>query len=129
MRDVRQLSELLRATGDWTVAGLGSYGQQRAERLRRIRRVSRTFAALMTTLTADGRAGVVVTTRPRELAETTSGWHSARSGSARTAFSRGVLRSAPRIATGLTSITHESRLTESDNLRVASWVTRARLNK
>jgi hypothetical protein len=29
MRDVRQLSELLLATGDWTVAGLGPYGQQR----------------------------------------------------------------------------------------------------
>ena len=56
MRDVRQLSELLLATGDWTVAALRPYGQQRAERLRRMRRVSRTFAALMTTFTADGRA-------------------------------------------------------------------------
>jgi 2-polyprenyl-6-methoxyphenol hydroxylase-like FAD-dependent oxidoreductase len=56
MRDVRQLSELLLATGDWTVAALRPYGQQRAERLRRMRRVSRTFAVLMTTFTADGRA-------------------------------------------------------------------------
>jgi menaquinone-9 beta-reductase len=56
MRDVRQLSELLLATGDWTVAALRPYGQQRAERLRRMRRVSLTFAALMTTFTADGRA-------------------------------------------------------------------------
>ncbi len=56
MRDVRQLSELLLATGDWTVAGLGPYGHQRAERLRRMRRVSRTFAALMTDFTAEGRA-------------------------------------------------------------------------
>ena len=56
MRDVRQLSELLLATGDWTVAGLGPYGQQRAERLRRMRRASRTYAALMTTFTADDRA-------------------------------------------------------------------------
>jgi menaquinone-9 beta-reductase len=56
MRDVRQLSELLLATGDWTAAALRPYGQQRAERLRRMRRVSRTFAALMTTFTADGRA-------------------------------------------------------------------------
>ena len=56
MRDVRQLSELLLATDDWTVAGLRPYGQQRAERLRRMRRVSRTFAALMTTFTTDGRA-------------------------------------------------------------------------
>jgi 2-polyprenyl-6-methoxyphenol hydroxylase-like FAD-dependent oxidoreductase len=56
MRDVRQLSELLLATDDWTPAGLRPYGQQRAERLRRMRRVSLTFAALMTTFTADGRA-------------------------------------------------------------------------
>jgi 2-polyprenyl-6-methoxyphenol hydroxylase-like FAD-dependent oxidoreductase len=56
MRDVRQLSELLLAAGDWTVAALRPYGQQRAERLRRMRRVSRTFAALMTTFTDDGRA-------------------------------------------------------------------------
>jgi 2-polyprenyl-6-methoxyphenol hydroxylase-like FAD-dependent oxidoreductase len=56
MRDVRQLAELLLCTDDWTVAALRPYGQQRAERLRRMRRVSRTFAALMTTFTADGRA-------------------------------------------------------------------------
>jgi 2-polyprenyl-6-methoxyphenol hydroxylase-like FAD-dependent oxidoreductase len=56
MRDVRQLSELLLGTDDWTVAALRPYGQQRAERLRRMRRVSRTFAALMTTFTPDGRA-------------------------------------------------------------------------
>jgi 2-polyprenyl-6-methoxyphenol hydroxylase-like FAD-dependent oxidoreductase len=56
MRDVRQLSELLLATDDWSVAGLRPYGLQRAERLRRMRRVSRTYAALMTTFTADGRA-------------------------------------------------------------------------
>jgi 2-polyprenyl-6-methoxyphenol hydroxylase-like FAD-dependent oxidoreductase len=56
MRDVRQLSELLLGTGDWTVAGLRAYGQQRAERLRRMRRVSRTYAALMTTFTVEGRA-------------------------------------------------------------------------
>jgi menaquinone-9 beta-reductase len=56
MRDVRQLSELLLTTGDWTVTALRPYGQQRAERLRRMRRVSATFAALMTTFTGDGRA-------------------------------------------------------------------------
>lgn len=56
MRDVRQLSELLLATDDWTVAGLRPYGHQRTERLRRMRRVSRTYAALMTTFTPDGRA-------------------------------------------------------------------------
>jgi 2-polyprenyl-6-methoxyphenol hydroxylase-like FAD-dependent oxidoreductase len=56
LRDVRQLSELLLATGDWTLAGLRPYGLQRAERLRRMRRVSTTFAALRTTFTADGRA-------------------------------------------------------------------------
>ena len=55
LRDVRQLSELLLTSGDWTVTGLRPYGQQRAERLRRMRRVSRTFAALMTTFTAAGR--------------------------------------------------------------------------
>jgi 2-polyprenyl-6-methoxyphenol hydroxylase-like FAD-dependent oxidoreductase len=56
LRDVRQLSELLLATDDWTMAGLRPYGEQRAERLRRMRRVSRTYAALMTTFTPDGRA-------------------------------------------------------------------------
>jgi menaquinone-9 beta-reductase len=56
LRDVRQLSELLLATGDWTMAGLRPYGQQRTERLRRMRRVSCTFAALMTDFTAEGRA-------------------------------------------------------------------------
>ena len=56
MRDARQLSDVLLGTGDWTAAGLRPYGQQRAERLRRMRRVSRTFAALMTDFTAEGRA-------------------------------------------------------------------------
>jgi 2-polyprenyl-6-methoxyphenol hydroxylase-like FAD-dependent oxidoreductase len=56
MRDVRQLSEVLLASGDWTVATLRQYGEQRAERLRRMRRVSTTFAALMTTFTDAGRA-------------------------------------------------------------------------
>jgi 2-polyprenyl-6-methoxyphenol hydroxylase-like FAD-dependent oxidoreductase len=56
MRDVRHLSELLLASGDWTVAALRPYGEQRAERLRRMRRVSKTFAALMTTFTDAGRA-------------------------------------------------------------------------
>jgi menaquinone-9 beta-reductase len=55
LRDVRQLSELLLASGDWTVAALYEYGQQRAERLRRMRRVSTTFATLMTTFTDTGR--------------------------------------------------------------------------
>jgi 2-polyprenyl-6-methoxyphenol hydroxylase-like FAD-dependent oxidoreductase len=56
MRDVRQLSESLSATEDWTVAALRPYCRQRAERLRRMRRVSRTFAALMTTFSNEGRA-------------------------------------------------------------------------
>jgi 2-polyprenyl-6-methoxyphenol hydroxylase-like FAD-dependent oxidoreductase len=56
MRDVRQLSELLLASGDWTMAALRPYGEQRAERLRRMHRVSKTFAALMTTFTDAGRA-------------------------------------------------------------------------
>ncbi len=56
LRDVRQLSGLLLASGDWTPATLRHYGEQRAERLRRMRRVSTTFAALMTTFTEAGRA-------------------------------------------------------------------------
>ena len=56
MCDVHRLSELLLASGDWTVATLRRYGEQRAERLRRMRRVSTTFAALMTTFTDAGRA-------------------------------------------------------------------------
>ena len=54
--DVRQLSELLLASNDWMALNLRPYGDQRAERLRRMRRVSKTFAALMTTFTAAGRA-------------------------------------------------------------------------
>src|SRR5580693_3901689 len=56
LRDVGQLSGLLLASADWTVAALRQYGEQRAERLRRMRRVSTTFAALMTTFTEAGRA-------------------------------------------------------------------------
>ena len=56
MRDVRQLSELLLASGNWTATALRLFGEQRAERLRRMRRVSTTFAALMTTFTGAGRA-------------------------------------------------------------------------
>jgi 2-polyprenyl-6-methoxyphenol hydroxylase-like FAD-dependent oxidoreductase len=56
LRDARQLSELLLASGDWTVATLRPYGDQRGERLRRMRRVSKTFAALMTNFTDAGRA-------------------------------------------------------------------------
>jgi 2-polyprenyl-6-methoxyphenol hydroxylase-like FAD-dependent oxidoreductase len=56
LRDVRQLSGLLLASRDWTMAALRQYGEQRAERLRRMRRVSKTFAALMTTFTDAGRA-------------------------------------------------------------------------
>lgn len=56
MCDVRWLSELLLASGDWTVAALRQYGEPHAERLRRMRRVSTTFAALMTTFTDAGRA-------------------------------------------------------------------------
>jgi 2-polyprenyl-6-methoxyphenol hydroxylase-like FAD-dependent oxidoreductase len=56
MSDVRQLSELLLASDDWTAPSLRPYGERRAERLRRMRRVSTTFAALMTTFTEPGRA-------------------------------------------------------------------------
>lgn len=56
LRDVRQLAELLLSSGDWSVAGLRPYAEQRAERLRRMRRVSTTYAAFMTTFTDVGRA-------------------------------------------------------------------------
>jgi 2-polyprenyl-6-methoxyphenol hydroxylase-like FAD-dependent oxidoreductase len=56
LRDVRQLSELLLTSADWTTAGLRPYAEQRAERLRRMRRVSTTYAAFMTTFTDAGRA-------------------------------------------------------------------------
>ncbi len=56
LRDVRQLSELLLSSDDWTRATLRRYGEQHAERLRRMRRVSSTYAALMTTFTDAGRA-------------------------------------------------------------------------
>src|ERR1022692_4022310 len=56
MRDVRQLSELLLASGDLAAAALRQYGEQRAERLRRMRRVSKTLATLMTIFTDAGRA-------------------------------------------------------------------------
>jgi 2-polyprenyl-6-methoxyphenol hydroxylase-like FAD-dependent oxidoreductase len=56
LSDVSQLGELLLASDDWTAANLRPYGERRTERLRRMRRVSKTFAALMTTFTAAGRA-------------------------------------------------------------------------
>lgn len=56
MSDVRQLTELLLASDDWTAPAFRAYGQRRAERLRRMRRVSKTFATLMTTFTDAGRA-------------------------------------------------------------------------
>jgi len=56
MSDVRQLSEVLVASDDWTPAALRPHGERRAERLRRTRRVSRTFARLMTSLSEARRA-------------------------------------------------------------------------
>jgi len=56
MSDVRQLTELLLASPDWTAPAFRAYGERRAERLRRMRRVSKTYAALMTTFTDAGRA-------------------------------------------------------------------------
>ncbi len=56
LSDVRQLSELLLSSKDWTAPALRPYGERRTERLRRMRRVSKTFAALMTTFTDAGRA-------------------------------------------------------------------------
>jgi len=56
LRDVRDLSELLLASRDWTARALRPYGEARTERLRRMRRVSTTFAGLMTTFSAAGRA-------------------------------------------------------------------------
>jgi 2-polyprenyl-6-methoxyphenol hydroxylase-like FAD-dependent oxidoreductase len=129
MRDVQQLSELPLATDDWTVAALRPYGHQRAERLRRMRRVSRTFAALMTTFTADGRAR-----RSRFYAATQARQDDVRLALGAIHFgpdrlpNRGILRPTQRITVGLTSITEGLRLTESDNLRVTSWITRVHLN-
>jgi hypothetical protein len=106
---------------DLTVAGLGPYGQQRAERLRRMRRVSRTYAALMTTFTAGGRAR-----RSRYCAASRAGRDDLRTalGAIWVGLDRLPVHAFSdqlQIATGLTPIAHESRLTESDNLRVASW--------
>ena len=56
MSDVRQLSDLLLTSDNWTAAALRPYGEWRAERLRRMRRVSRTFASLMTSFSGAGRA-------------------------------------------------------------------------
>jgi 2-polyprenyl-6-methoxyphenol hydroxylase-like FAD-dependent oxidoreductase len=56
MSDVRQLSELLLTSHDWTAPTFRPYGERRAERLRRMHRVSKTFAALMTSFSAAGRA-------------------------------------------------------------------------
>lgn len=56
MSDVRQLTEVLLVSDDWTAPAFRGYGERRAERLRRMRRVSTTFAALMTTFTDAGRA-------------------------------------------------------------------------
>ena len=88
LRDVRQLSELLLASDDWTPATLRRYGEQRAERLRRMRRVSKTFAALMTTFTAAGCArplGAIDSMQSPALASRTFKWPWARSFVARTA--------------------------------------------
>src|ERR1700749_4330589 len=88
---------------------------------RRMRRVSRTYAASMTTFTADRRAR-----RSRYCAASRAGRDDLRMALAAIwvgpdrlpvhAFSDQL-----QIATDLTTIAHESRLTESDNLRVASW--------
>ncbi len=56
LSDVRQLSQLLLTSKDWTAPALRPYGERRTERLRRMRRVSKTFAAFMTTFTDTGRA-------------------------------------------------------------------------
>ena len=56
MRDVRLLSETISTSEDWSPAALRPYGEQRAEGLRRMRRVSTTYAAIMTTFSAEGRA-------------------------------------------------------------------------
>jgi len=56
MRDVRDVSELLLASSDWSVAAFRPYGEERTERMRRMRRVAATYAALMTTFSDAGRA-------------------------------------------------------------------------
>jgi menaquinone-9 beta-reductase len=55
LRDVRDVSELLLASSDWSVGALRPYGEERTERMRRMRRVAATYAALMTTFSEAGR--------------------------------------------------------------------------
>jgi 2-polyprenyl-6-methoxyphenol hydroxylase-like FAD-dependent oxidoreductase len=45
-RDVRLVSEILRASDDWSAAALALYGEERAERLRRLRFSAALTAAL-----------------------------------------------------------------------------------
>lgn len=47
MRDVRVVSEILKASDDWSVGALGDYVTERAERLRRLRFVSSTQSTLL----------------------------------------------------------------------------------
>ena len=55
MRDVRSVSEILLAGGDWSPAAFGGYVEERAERMRRLR-----FCAdMITTMTADFVPGCV----------------------------------------------------------------------
>lgn len=45
-RDVRMVSDILKATDDWSDLDFGPYGEERAERMRRLRFVARIQAAL-----------------------------------------------------------------------------------
>ena len=104
MRDVRQLSGLLLTSGDWTVAALRQYGEQRAERLRRMRQ------SIQDLCRADDH---LYRRRPRSARAVLCSlrrWPGGRPNGPGRAFSRpgphaqgGIHRPAPRIAAGLTS--------------------------
>jgi 2-polyprenyl-6-methoxyphenol hydroxylase-like FAD-dependent oxidoreductase len=71
-RDVRLVSEILTASGDWSPAAMRPYGEERSERLRRMRNIGRFSAIRDAEFTAEARerrARVAARTRERpELA-------------------------------------------------------------
>jgi 2-polyprenyl-6-methoxyphenol hydroxylase-like FAD-dependent oxidoreductase len=56
MRDVRIVTDVLRAGSDWSAAAFTGYGQERRERMRRLRVTARLSTDLTTTFTPAGAA-------------------------------------------------------------------------
>jgi 2-polyprenyl-6-methoxyphenol hydroxylase-like FAD-dependent oxidoreductase len=56
LRDVRTVSDILRAGSDWSTAAFAGYGEQRRERLRRLRATARVKTDLVATFTPAGAA-------------------------------------------------------------------------